>query len=88
MRWVLRIKNYRGLEKKGLFEEEGEGGYKTMWTMGLCTLWKKGHFIFTLTFWLKAFPVKNTKILIYSYYGIEWQMQHKSNGFFPSKYVF
>ena len=41
MRWVLRIKNYKGFEKKGFFEGEGEGGYETKWTMGLCTLWKK-----------------------------------------------
>ena len=64
--------------------------------MKLCELWtmqtmkKEGHFIFTLTFWLKGFPVKNTNIkmqLLYSYYGIEWQMQHNSHGFFPNKYV-
>ena len=44
--------------------------------MKLCGLWdyvhyeKKGHFIFTLTFWLKGFPMKNANKK-YSYYGIE-----------------
>ena len=59
MRWVLRIKNLRGLVKKGIFEGEVTQNYVdygTMYTM------KKGHFIFTLTFWLKCFPLQNTNI--------------------------
>ena len=66
MRWVLRIKNLRGLVKKGVFEG---GGSNTK----LSGLWDYAHYekkdTLSLLFWLKGFPVQNTNIK-YSYYTV------------------
>ena len=66
MRWVLTIKTLRGLVKKGIFEGEVKQNYVDYGTMHTM---KKGQFIFTLTFWLKCFPLQNTNIK-YSYYTV------------------
>ena len=39
MRWVLRMKNLRGLMKKGVFEEQKVGG-----NTKLCRLWDYAHY--------------------------------------------
>ena len=64
MRWVLRIKNLRGLVKKGVFEERGWGKGGGEGNMKLCGLWDYAHYEQKVTlslpehFGLRAFLCK------------------------------